>query len=184
MNKLFLSLVTVIFISCLSFETSFAQKFIEYKVNGVAYKAVDDQFISFITKRTTTKEDDTEQTICKYFTASISGIYNFLYTLEFEVNVDTNYKVKNDVFKLGESIEFYEKLPIAHINLIKHPTSDTYEFYSSEKGTKGNVTITKVDGDWIEGTFEGDMIPQYPLTSKVPVKVTEGKFRFPIEILD
>lgn len=152
-----------------------AQSFIEYKVNGVEYKASEDQLLSYTAYRT----DDNDKNKNKYAMISISGIYGILYRVEISLDFKLDKSIEATTYKVGEPMQFMKVLPIGSLKVIKNVGED-YEFYESGNATKGKIVITKVEGDWIEGTFDGELIPQYPLKSKVLMKVTDGKFRVPI----
>ncbi|MCI3937371.1 hypothetical protein MQX03_09170 [Chryseobacterium aahli] len=50
-------------------------------------------------------------------------------------------------------------MPIGNLALIRKFDGDKYEHFSTEEGAIGNITITKINGKYIEGTFEGEVIP-------------------------
>lgn len=171
-----ITILCVCLLVCLFSSTALqAQSFIEYKVNGVEYKASEDQLLSYTAYRT----DDHDKKVNKYVTINISGIYGILYRIELTIDVKLNKMIEPITYKVGESMQFMKVLPIGVLKVIKNVGED-YEFYESGNATKGKIVITKVEGDWIEGTFDGELIPQYPLKSKVLMKVTDGKFRVPI----
>jgi hypothetical protein len=167
------AIVICIFISA----QSFAQAFIEYSVNGVPYKADADQFIAY---QTFSADYNVEgKKAAKSFSASVSGTHGLLYTIDIQVNIDTLKNFEPDSFKLGESTQFLKKVPCGYIKAIKYVGGkEKYAFYETEAKAKGKIVITKVEGDWIEGTFEAELIPQYPIKIKTPLKITKGKFRF------
>lgn len=173
--KIIKFLACCLLFTIMSSGTLMAQAFIEYKVNGVEYKASEDQLLSF----TAYRKDDNDKKKNKYVAISVSGIYNILYRVEISLDVKLDKKIEPITYKVGESMQFMKVLPIGALKVIKN-VGDDYEFYESGNATKGKIVITKVEGDWMEGTFDGELIPQYPLKSKVLMKVTDGKFRVPI----
>ena len=173
--KIIKFLACCLLFTIMSSGTLMAQAFIEYKVNGVEYKGSEDQLLSF----TAYRKDDNDKKKNKYVAISVSGIYNILYRVEISLDVKLDKKIEPITYKVGESMQFMKVLPIGALKVIKN-VGDDYEFYESGNTTKGKIVITKVEGDWMEGTFDGELIPQYPLKSKVLMKVTDGKFRVPI----
>jgi hypothetical protein len=178
MKKSIVVLFSVLMLALSSFVSFGQEAFVSYEVNGKPYSANSDQFISYIAYRTNLED----QRVCKYLSFSISGIYGIAYTAEVSINFDTTKALKIELFKLYNEIEHLEKLPTATLKMVRRLGED-YEFYSSENNDSGNITITKVDGDWIEGTFEGNITPQYPLKPEVKLKVTKGKFRVKAELM-
>jgi hypothetical protein len=151
-----------------------AQAFISYDVNGKPFNITEDQFISFAAYRTSD-----EKNVCKYLTATVSGTHGIEYTIDIDLNIALNAMPTVGSYKLAENISFLKKVPLGYLKLVKREGED-YKFYETEKNAKGNITITKVDGDWIEGTFEGEVIPQYPIKNKNPLKITNGKFKYQV----
>lgn len=156
-----------------------AQNFMSYKVNGVLYEVSEEQFISYGTFSTNLQD---EKPLRKTFSASVSGIYGIEYQADFQIYLDTNAVPKVDTFKLDNGIAYLKRKHIASLGMTRK-VKDDYQFYKSESNTKGNITITKVDGDIIEGTFEGALVPQYPLAKTPLLMVTEGKFRISVEMM-
>jgi hypothetical protein len=151
-----------------------AQAFISYNVNGKPFNITEDQFISFAAYRTSE-----EKNVCKYLTATVSGTHGIEYTIDIDLNIALNAMPTVGTYKLAENISFLKKVPLGYLKLVKRLGSD-YQFFETEKNAKGNITITAVEGDWIEGTFEGEVIPQYPIKNKTPLKITGGKFKYQV----
>jgi hypothetical protein len=175
MRKIFL--LVSIFAACFSTTISNAQEaFMQYTINGIEYKANADQMIAY---QSFNQDYNVEgKNASKTFSASVSGIYGHTFTAQIDVNIDTLKNFEPDSFKLGEATLFLKKVPCAYIKMVKRfPNSEKLEFYETEEKAKGKIVITKVDGNWIEGTFEGELIPQYPIKVKTPLKVTKGSFR-------
>jgi hypothetical protein len=156
-----------------------AQNFVSYEVNGVPYSAEGDQLQSFIANR----KGSNDKNLCRYLTLSVSGIYGIKYTAEIFINYDSTKPLKADTFKLSDGIAFLKKRPTASLKMV-NKVGDDYNFYESENGSKGRIIITKVDGDIIEGIFEGELVPQYPLDPKKKLKVTNGKFKIEASLLE
>jgi hypothetical protein len=161
-----------------TFTNANAQSFISYEVNGKAMNLTEGEFISFTAYRTSST---TGKNVCKYLTATVMGSPN----VEYEINVDLNIALNTvptvGTYKLGEDISFLKKVPLGYLKLIKKKGED-YMFFETQKNAKGSITITSVDGDWIEGTFEGEVIPQYPIKNKTPLKITNGKFKYQVTL--
>jgi hypothetical protein len=166
-------------ISFITTITTQAQYFVEYDVNGVHYSAIGDQLQSFVANR----KGSNDKNLCRYLTLSVSGIYDIKYTVEFNINYDSTKVLQVDTFKLSDDIAFLKRRPTASLKIINRD-GENYKFYSSENGSKGRIIITKVDGDIIEGTFEGELIPQYPLDPKKKLIVTNGKFQIEASMLE
>jgi hypothetical protein len=148
-----------------------AQSFISYEVNGKSMSLADGAFMSFTAYRTGTS---TGKNLCKYLTATVMSSANVEYEININLNIALSKMPTVGTYPLGEDIAFIKKVPIGYLKLVKK-IGEEYLFYATQKNAKGSITITNVDGDWIEGTFEGEVIPQYPIKNKTPLKITNGK---------
>jgi hypothetical protein len=175
--KKFSTLLAIVICTFISAQSFAQEAFMEYSVNGVAYKANADQFIAY---QTFSDDYNVEgKKAAKSVSASVSGIYGLLYTIDIQVNIDTSKNFEPDSFSLGESTLFLKKVPCGYVKAVKRiGKEEKLEFYETEAKAKGKIVITKVDDNWIEGTFEAELIPQYPIKIKTPLKITKGKFRF------
>jgi hypothetical protein len=75
---------------------------------------------------------------------------------------------------------FREGLPSVHIKCDKY-VNEQFTFYGTIEEGEGDVEITKVEGDWIEGTFSLDVPQSYNDDSSAKVSLTNGSFRFKME---
>jgi hypothetical protein len=151
-----------------------ARGYVSYKVDGVPYKLSEDQLISY--SAASTDASDENKKLSKYLSIDLMDVSSVKYAIQLALHIDLKKKFEPREYKLNDEIEYYNVLPVGSLQLTKK-IGDKYEFFRTEKGAVGNITVTKVGGKYIEGTFEGEVILQYPQTSKVPLKITEGKFK-------
>jgi hypothetical protein len=170
--------IAVAIAATFTFSNTNAQAFISYEVNGKPMSLAEGEFISFTSYRTSSS---TGKNVCKYLTATVMGSPNVEYEINIDLNIALNAVPTVGTYKLGEDISFLKKVPLGFLKLLKKKGED-YMFYATEKNAKGSITITSVDGDWIEGTFEGEVIPQYPIKNKTPLKITKGKFKYQVTL--
>jgi hypothetical protein len=175
--KNILIVITIIICAIYNNNANAQDAFIEYTINGMPYKATADQFLAY---QSFNQDYNVEgKRACRSVTASVSGTHGLLYTLQLDINIDTLKLFAPETFALDASTTFLKKVPCAFIKITKNiGGKEKYEFYETEKKAKGTVTITKVDGNWIEGIFEAEVTAQYPFRAKAPLKLTKGKFRF------
>lgn len=175
MKNSVLATIMMVFGLCLiPFQFSAQASYVSYKVDGVQYKLPEKQLITFSSSKTDSS-DETKK-LSKYIHLGILDIQTVKYAIELSLNVDLNKQFEPGQYPLAEDIAYYNVLPIGNLVLTRKFNGDKYEHFSTEEGAIGNITITKINGKYIEGTFEGEVIPQYQET-KVPLKITEGKFR-------
>jgi hypothetical protein len=175
--KKFSTLFAIIICTFISAQVFAQDAFMEYTVNGVEYKANATQFLAY---QSFNQDYNVEgKRASRSVTASVSGTHGLLYTIQLDINIDTLKLFAPGTFVLDASTTFLKKVPCAFIKITKNiGGKEKYEFYETEKKAKGTVTITKVDGNWIEGIFEAEVTAQYPNRAKAPLKLTKGKFRF------
>lgn len=172
-NSVLVTIMMVIGLCLIPFQSR-AQGYVSYKVDGVQYKLSEDKLVSF--SSASPDASDENKKVCKYLNLGIMDITSVKYAIDLSLHIDLKKKFEPGQYKLDDEIAFYDVLPIGNLQLTRK-IGDKYEFFRTEKGATGNITITKITGKYIEGTFEGEVIPQYPQTSKVPLKITEGKFK-------
>lgn len=70
-------------------------------------------------------------------------------------------------------------LPSVYLSIDRYLPEDKMSFYSSKSMNPGNFQITKVEGEWVEGTFDLVMPNSYEENDNLTI--TNGSFRFKIE---
>jgi len=69
-------------------------------------------------------------------------------------------------------------LPSAYVSIDRHLNKDDMMFYGSTLLNEGHFEITKVEGNWIEGTFDLVITNDYDETDQLTI--TNGTFRLKI----
>jgi hypothetical protein len=151
------------------------QLFIQYTIEGVEYRAENDQFLSFGTYQ----RDDKEKKFSREYVASVNGTADLLYDVTLDINIPLAKKIEVGPLKVGGFLTFKKTLPIVSIKLSKEVKGE-YDFYESELGCKSSFVITKYENEIIEGTFECELTPQYPLKHNPKLKLTKGSFRIDV----
>lgn len=174
-KSVLLTVMMVCGLCLIPFQFSAQAGYVSYKVDGVQYKLPEKDIVTFSTS-STDSSDETKK-LSKYINLSVMDLETVKYAIELSLHIDLKKKFEPGQVSLSEDIAYYNVLPIGYLGLTRKYDGSKYEWYSTQEGAVGNITITKISGKYIEGTFEGEIMPQYPLTSKVPLKITEGKFR-------
>lgn len=169
---LILFITTLCAVVLFSMKTFGQGSYIKYTLDGKEYSFVDEDASCYYKEGERYDEDkrDFMETVVYVSTFAKSSD-----KLNISIRTESNNKPKVDVYPFMSRLAHTKILPNVNISLDREVKED-YEFYGTNDRNPGKFEITKVEGDWIEGTFEVNLPNMYNEKAK-PLKITAGSFR-------
>jgi len=94
--------------------------------------------------------------------------------LSFKIRIEKGKKLQVGKYIVQDLLSQTKILPNVCLT-VERETADGLIFYNTDGPDNGVFEITKITGDWIEGTFEAN-IPDFE-EGAPPIKVTKGSFK-------
>lgn len=175
-NKKLLLLTLTLLLGSLFTLKSFSQEaYLKYTINETSYSFKGKQVLGSKRAGDKTDEDKVDfQLVSGYLDFSI----NTPVKLSFKIRIEKGKKLQVGKYVIQDLLAQTKILPNVCLT-IERETGDGLVFYNTESPDDGVFEITKVTGDWIEGTFEAN-IPDFE-EGAPPIKVTKGSFKLRIK---
>ncbi|RZJ87401.1 MAG: hypothetical protein EOO20_16165 [Chryseobacterium sp.] len=172
-QKGLLLLITLSILGVLSGIKGYSQEaFIKYTVNGKAYSFKGDKSGCYQKKGNRDEEDKVD------FLETSMYVDSKVKTdekLGIVIRTAQGKKIETGDYTIQSLVDQTEILP--NVNLrIDREIKGELEFFGTVSPSNGVFKITKVDGVWIEGTFEAELPSDFE-DGNAPLKVTNGSFR-------
>lgn len=168
-----LLLITLSILGLLSGIKAYSQEaFIKYTVNGKAYNFKGDNANCYQKKGDRDQEDKVDFLETTLYVSSNKDADEKLGII---IRTEQGKKLETGNYTLQQLIDQTEILPNANLR-INREIKGELEFFGTVAPSNGVFKITKVDGVWIEGTFEAELPSDFE-DGNAPLKVTNGSFR-------
>lgn len=148
------------------------EAFIKYTVNGKAYIFKGDNANCYQKKGDRDEEDKVDFLETTLYVDSDKDADEKLGII---IRTEQGKKLETGNYTLQQLIDQTEILPNANLR-INREIKGELEFFATVAPSNGVFKITKVDGVWIEGTFEAELPSDFE-DGNAPLKVTNGSFR-------
>jgi len=148
------------------------EAFIKYTVNGKAYNFKGDNAGCYQKKGDKDTEDKVDFLETSLY---VSSKIKADEKLGIVIRTVQGKKIEAGDYTIQSLVDQTEILP--NVNLrIDREIKGELEFFGTVAPSNGTFKITKVDGVWIEGTFEAELPSDFE-DGNAPLKVTNGSFR-------
>ncbi|MBL7706640.1 MAG: hypothetical protein JNM21_13935 [Taibaiella sp.] len=176
-NKKILLLTLTLLLGSLFTLKGFSQEaYLKYTINETSYSFKGKQVLGAKRAGDKTDEDKVDfQLVSGYLDFSV----NTPVKLSFKIRIEKGKKLQVGKYSYQDLLSQTKILPNVYIT-IERETADGLIFYNTDAPDNGVFEITKVAGDWIEGTFEAN-IPNDLEEDAPPIKVTKGSFKLHIK---
>ncbi|OJV54080.1 MAG: hypothetical protein BGO31_12000 [Bacteroidetes bacterium 43-16] len=172
-HKGLLLIITLSVLGLLSGIKGYSQEaYIKYTVNGKAYNFKGDKAGCYQKKGDRDEEDKVdflETTL--YVDSDVKAAEK----LGIVIRTEQVKKIETGKYTIQSLSDQTEILPNANLR-INREIKGELEFFGTVQPSNGVFTITKVEGVWIEGTFEAELPSDFE-DGNAPLKVTNGSFR-------
>lgn len=172
-HKGLLLIITLSILGLMSTIKGYSQEaFIKYTVNGKAYNFKGDNANCYQKKGDRDEEDKVD------FLETTLYVSSKLKTddkLGIVIRTEQGKKLEAGSYTIQSLIDQTEVLPNANLRIDREIKGEL-EFFGTVSPSNGTFKITKVDGVWIEGTFEAELPSDFE-DGNAPLKVTNGSFR-------
>lgn len=148
------------------------EAFIKYTVNGKAYSFKGDKAGCYQKKGDRDEEDKVD---FLETTMYVSSDIKTAEKLGIVIRTEQGKKLEAGDYTIQSLVDQTEILPNANLR-INREIKGELEFFGTASPSNGVFKITKVDGAWIEGTFEAELPSDFE-DGNAPLKVTNGSFR-------
>ncbi|MBL7706641.1 MAG: hypothetical protein JNM21_13940 [Taibaiella sp.] len=148
------------------------EAFIKYTVNGKAYSFKGDKTGCYQKKGDRDEEDKVD------FIETTLYVDSDVKTAEklgIVIRTEQGKKLEAGNYTIQSLVDQTEILPNANLR-INREIKGELEFFGTVSPANGVFKITKIDGAWIEGTFEAELPSDFE-DGNAPLNVTNGSFR-------
>lgn len=175
-NKgLLLTMLTIVLGSLFTLKGFSQEAYLKYTINETSYSYKGKQALCSKSPGNKTDEDKVDfQQVSAYITFTIEAPEK----LTFKIRIEKGKKLQVGKYIIQPLLSQTKILPNVCLT-VERETADGLVFYNTEGPDDGVFEITKITGDWIEGTFEAN-IPDFE-EGAPPIKVTKGSFKLQVK---
>lgn len=176
-NKgLLLTMLTIVLGSLFTLKGFSQEAYLKYTINETSYSYKGKQALCSKTPGNKSEEDKVDfQQVSAYLDFSIETPEK----LTFKIRIEKGKKLQVGKYIYQDLLSQTKILPNVCLT-IERETADGLIFYNTDGPDNGVFEITKVTGDWIEGTFEAN-VPNDIEEDAPPIKVTKGSFKLQVK---
>lgn len=151
------------------------EAYLKYTLNETSYSFKGKQVSCSKTPGNKTDEDKVDfQQVRSQLDFSVNAPVH----LFFKIRIEKGKQLKVGKYIIQDLLAQTKILPNVCLT-IEREMEDGLVFYNTEGPDDGVFEITKITGDWIEGTFEAN-IPDF-VEGAPPIKVTKGAFKLRVK---
>ncbi|RZJ87400.1 MAG: hypothetical protein EOO20_16160 [Chryseobacterium sp.] len=152
------------------------EAYLKYTINETSYSYKGNQALG--SKRAGDKSDEDKADF-----QLVSGYLDFTVNtpekLSFKIRIEKGKKLQVGKYIYQDLLSQTKILPNVCLT-VERETADGLIFYNTNGPENGVFAITKVTGDWIEGTFEAN-VPNDLEEGAPAIKVTKGSFKLRVK---
>lgn len=175
-NKKLLLLTLALLLASVFTLKGFSQEaYLKYTINETSYSFKGNQ--ALCSKRAGDKFDE-DKVDFQLVSAYLDFNVNTPEKLSFKIRIEKGKKLQVGKYIVQDLLSQTKILPNVCLT-IERETGDGLVFYNTDGPDNGVFEITKITGDWIEGTFEAN-IPDLE-EGAPPIKITKGAFKLRVK---
>lgn len=175
-KKLLLLTLTLLLGSLFTLEGFSQEAYLKYTINEKSYSFKGNQALA--SKRAGDKFDE-DKVDFQLVSAYLDYNVNAPEKLSFKIRIEKGKKLQVGKYIYQNLLSQTKILPNVCLT-IERETAEGSVFYNTDGPDNGVFEITKVTGDWIEGTFEAN-VPNDLDEGAPALKVTKGSFKLRIK---
>lgn len=176
-NKgLLLTMLTLLLASMFTLKGFSQEAYLKYTINETSYSYKGKQALSSKSPGNKTDEDKVD---FQQVSAHLDFSVNTPEKLSFKIRIEKGKKLQAGKYTYQDLLSQTKILPNVCLT-VERETADGLVFYNTDGPENGVFEITKVTGEWIEGTFEAN-VPNDLEEDAPPIKVTKGSFKLHVK---